>query len=168
MSFPRSLDQLPTFEDYAMSSRTYRYSNEEMLYPFGFGLSYSRFQFSNLQLEHSVIESGESLGLLFTIANTGSTDAAEVVQVYLTDVEASVLVPKYHLVGFQRIALQASESKNIRFTLTPEMMSFFDEDGISRLEPGEFIIEIGGCSPGTRGLELGAPQPLCVRFTIAS
>ena len=167
ISFPKSLDQLPAFEDYSMANRTYRYSREVPLYPFGFGLSYSRFEFSDLQLEKPVIRPGEDLDLQLTITNTGTIEAAEVVQFYLTDVEASAPVPKYHLIGFKRISLQPSERKSMCFTLTPEMMSFIDEDGKPSLEPGEIVIEIGGCSPGKRGLRLGAPQPVRARFTIA-
>lgn len=167
ISFPRSLDQLPTFEDYSMANRTYRYSKEDPLYPFGFGLSYSRFKFSDLQLEKPVIRPGEDLDLQLTITNTGSIEAAEVVQFYLTDVEASAQVPQNHLVGFQRILLKAGECRKISYTLTPEMMSFIDEEGKSRLEPGEFLVKIGGCSPGNRGLELGAPQPAHAMFRMA-
>ena len=87
--------------------------------------------------------------------NTGDRTAPEVAQFYLSDLEASTMVPLHHLVGFERVTLEPGESRTLKFTLTPEMMSFFDDDGKLTLEPGEFRLEVGGCSPGKRGQELG-------------
>jgi beta-glucosidase len=98
------------------------------------------------------------------VRNTGECAAAEVVQFYLSDLEASAPVPLQHLVGFERVFLQPGESRTLPFTLTPEMMSFFDEQGELQLEAGAFRLEVGGCSPGKRGLELGAPTPVTAAF----
>lgn len=166
VTFPRSLDQLPPFDDYSMQGRTYRYMREEPLYPFGFGLSYSCFEYSDLQLEKTELAAGESLNVSLVLHNRGNRDAAEVVQFYLSDLEASTIVPLHHLVGFERVVLQAGESRLINFTLTPEMMSFYNEEGKLTLEPGEFRLEVGGCSPGERGQELGAPKPLAAVFVV--
>ena len=166
VTFPRSLDQLPPFDDYSMKERTYRYMTAEPLYPFGFGLSYSCFEYSDLQLDNTDITPGDSLNLSVTLHNSGDRDSAEVVQFYLSDLRASTLVPLHHLVGFERVMLKAGESRSVKFTLTPEMMSFYDDDGKLTLEPGEFRLEVGGCSPGTHGQDLGAPKPVTTVFQV--
>lgn len=166
VTFPKSLEQLPPFDDYSMSGRTYRYMTQEPLYPFGFGLSYTRFDYSDLQLDKSTLAPGESLRFSLTLTNSGDTDAAEVAQFYLSDLHASTIVPNHHLVGFERVFLKAGESKSLSFTVTPEMMSFYNEDGRLTLEPGQFKLEIGGCSPGRRGQALGAPKPVIATFEV--
>lgn len=166
ITFPKSTDQLPPFEDYNMHERTYRYATWEPLYPFGFGLSYTQFSYSRLLLDRAAIKAGESLTASVTVANMGKIDAEEVVQVYLQDVEASVTVPLQKLVAFQRVALKAGESQNISFTIAPEQMELIDEEGHSVLEPGQFRLVIGGCSPSERGRKLGAPEPQITTFTV--
>lgn len=166
VTFPRSLDQLPAFNDYSMEGRTYRYMTEEPLYPFGFGLSYSRFNYSDLKLDRTELPLGASLDIHLTVRNRGERDAAEVVQFYLSDLHASTIVPLHHLVGFERTVLKAGESRTVKFTLTPEMMSFYNEEGKLTLEPGAFRLEVGGCSPGARGQNLGAPKPVTAAFEV--
>ncbi len=166
VTFPKSLDQLPAFDDYSMKGRTYRYMTEEPLYPFGFGLSYSRFDYSDLQLDKTGLVPGDSLNVSLTLTNCGDRDAAEVAQFYLSDLDASTVVPFHHLVGFERVMLKAGESKTLKFTITPEMMSFYNDEGKLTLEPGEFRLEVGGCSPSKRGQQLGAPEPVTVVFEV--
>jgi beta-glucosidase len=164
--FPKSLDQLPAFDDYSMEGRTYRYMTEEPLYPFGFGLSYSCFEYSDLRLEKTEIVPGDSINVNVTLHNSGAVDSAEVVQFYLSDIRASTLVPLHHLVGFERVKLKAGQSCKLELILTAEMMSFYNDDGKLTLEPGEFRLEVGGCSPGKRGQDLGAPQPVTAVFEV--
>lgn len=166
LTFPKSIDQLPPFEDYSMDGRTYRYMMEEPLYPFGFGLSYSQFEYSELTVEKPEIEAGENLNLSVKVKNSGKHTAAEVVQYYLSDLDASNTVPLHHLIGFERLTLEPDESRTLQFTLTTEMLSFFDREGETKLEIGEFRLEVGGCSPGSRGQELGAPKPVNVMFDV--
>lgn len=166
LTFPKSLDQIPPFDDYSMNRRTYRYMTGEPLYPFGFGLSYSTFEYSDMHLEKEIVTLGDSLHLAFIVRNNGNQRAAEVVQFYLTDLEASTIVPRHRLIGFERIILLAGESKKIEFTITPEIMSFFDDHGELTIEPGDFRLEVGGCSPGKRGQDLGAPKPLSAVFKL--
>ena len=166
ITFPKSLDQLPAFDDYGMTGRTYRYMTTEPLYPFGFGLSYTCFEYSNLKLDKTNLALGDSLTLNLTVRNSGGSDSAEVVQYYLSDLHASTIVPLHHLIGFERVHLKAGESKTLTFTITPDMMSFYNDDGKLTLEPGEFRVEVGSCSPGKRGQELGAPAPVTALFEV--
>ncbi len=166
ITFPKSLEQLPAFDDYSMNGRTYRYMTAEPLYPFGFGLSYSKFDYSELQLDKPTLALGNSLHLSLTLTNSGGSDSAEVAQFYLSDIHASTIVPLHHLIGFERVMLKAGESKTLKFTITPEMMSFYNDVGKLTLEPGEFRLEVGGCSPSQRGQELGAPKPVTAMFEV--
>jgi len=166
LTFPKSLDQLPPFDDYSMEGRTYRYMTEEPLYPFGFGLSFSTFEYADLILDKDEINAGNDLTVNVTVRNTGDRTAPEVAQFYLSDLQASTLVPLHHLVGFERVILEPGESRTLKFTITLEMMSFFNDDGILTLEPGEFRLEVGGCSPGKHGQELGAPAPVTAVFKV--
>jgi beta-glucosidase len=167
ITFPKSLAQLPAFDDYSMNGRTYRYMTAEPLYPFGFGLSYSKFEYAELQLDQPTLALGASLNVSLILTNSGASDSAEVVQYYLSDLHASTLVPLHHLIGFERVMLKAGESKTLKFTITPEKMSFYNDDGKLTLEPGQFRLEVGGCSPSKRGQDLGAPKPVTAMFEIS-
>jgi beta-glucosidase len=168
LSFPKSLEQIPPFEDYNMVGRTYRYATEEPLFPFGFGLSYTSFTYSNLLLDKTAILAGESLSLRFRLSNSGSVDADEVAQIYLSDLQALTVVPLNSLIGFQRVHLKAGESTEINFTVSPEMMKLVNDDGERVLEAGEFRITVGGCSPSERGTALGASLSVSTTFTVTA
>jgi beta-glucosidase len=101
-----------------------------------------------------------------TLSNTGAVEADEVVQLYLSDLVASVPAPRCTLIGFQRVRVAPGENKSLEFTVTPEMMMLVDEEGKPRLEPGQFRLTVGGCSPGARGAALGAPEPVSRVFTV--
>jgi beta-glucosidase len=167
MTFPRSLEQLPPFDNYSMSERTYRYSSAVPLYPFGFGLGYAQFRYSNLHIDKPVIKSGDSLQATVTITNISNYSAEEVVQVYLSALNSSIPVPLHSLIDFQRVALLPMEQKCLSFIITPQMMSVINIAGNEILLEGEYRLEIGSCSPGERGQQLGAPTPKWVTFTIA-
>lgn len=165
ISFPMSIDDLPAFDDYNMAGRTYRYSIKEPLYPFGFGLSYTSFTYSNFRAK-STIRSGQPLSLRLTVANTGSISASEVVQFYIKDVDASVPVPIQQLIGFQRVTLKPGQKRTLRFVVAPEMMMLYNDDGEQKLESGKFLITAGGCSPSERSKNLGAPSPASIEFMV--
>jgi beta-glucosidase len=166
LTFPKSTDELPPYEDYSMVGRTYRYMTVEPLYPFGFGLSYSRFEYGDLKLDSTQLRQGDAVHATVTVKNAGDVASDEVVQLYLTDVEASVRTPLFALKGFHRIRLKPGQQQTVAFAITPEMMSLVDENGDSRLELGQFKVTIGGCSPGKRGTDLGAPQPVQATFIV--
>jgi beta-glucosidase len=151
VTFYESVAQLPPFEDYRMQGRTYRYFKGEPLYPFGFGLSYTRFKYDGLKLSAERIKPGESVQVSVGVQNTGDRAGDEVVQLYVTDVAASVPVPIRSLAGFKRIFLKPGEKQSVTFTLTPEQMTVIDDQGRRVIEPGEFLISVGGQQPGFKG-----------------
>jgi beta-glucosidase len=159
ITFPKSLAQLPPFENYSMAGRTYRYMTGEPLYPFGFGLSYTTFAYRDLKAPTQV-KAGQPLPFSFTLTNAGTLASEEIVQVYISDLQASLSIPLQSLVAFRRVHLQAGESQTVSFELTPESLMLVDEAGELVLEPGKFKISVGGCSPSKRGLALGAPKML--------
>ena len=143
VTFYKSVDQLPPFTDYSMAGRTYRYFKGEPLYPFGFGLSYTKFVYSNLRLDESV-KAGEPVKVTIDVTNAGEREGDDVVQLYLSDVAASAPVPIRTLVGFDRISLRRGEKRTVTFTITPRQMSLIDDSGKRVIEPGEFVIGVGG------------------------
>jgi beta-glucosidase len=146
VTFYKSVDQLPPFTDYSMAGRTYRYFKGDPLYPFGFGLSYTNFDYSNLRFSARSVKTGEPIKVSVDVKNTGARDGDEVVQLYLTDVAASAPVPIRALVGFDRISLKAGSKQTVTFTITPRQMSMIDDRGKRVIEPGEFLLRVGDLS----------------------
>lgn len=146
----KSLDQIPPFTDYEIvGRRTYRYFEGEPLYPFGYGLSYTQFAYSGLQIspEQAQVD-GVFVEVSVTVTNTGQHAGDEVAQIYLRDVEASVQVPKHQLAGFKRIHLLPGEQQTVSLTLQPEQFSLVTDMGERIVEPGQFEISVGGGQPG--------------------
>lgn len=166
LTFPRSLDDLPPFDDYSMQGRTYRYSNKEPLYPFGFGLSYTTFAYSDLRLEQEQIVAGQDLAFSVTLTNSGNVDGEEVVQVYVSALD-SPGAPMSSLVAFRRVELRLGEGKTVEFKIPAERLALVDESGVANVKPGRIRLTVGGCSPGARGVALCAPEPMSVEFTLA-
>jgi len=166
LTFPKSLDQLPAYEDYAMQGRTYRYMAEEPLYPFGFGLSYTSFSYSTPEFTTPRIKKGESLEVSATVTNTGAYEAEEVVQLYISDLESEVQVPLYSLKAFRRVKLSPGASESLRFSISPEMMQIVNDAGESIIEKGDFKVYIGGSTPHPRNQTLGATMPVEAVFTV--
>ncbi len=155
VTFYKSVDDLPPFRDYTMArhgmagGRTYRYFKGEPLYPFGYGLSYTTFAYSDLTLSADTIQAGESLTVSATVTNTGNRAGDEVVQLYVRDVEAAFPVPLRQLQGFTRIHLTPGARQTVTFTLTPRQMTLINAAGQRVIEPGVFEIAVGGGQPGT-------------------
>jgi len=154
ITFPKSESDLPAFLDYRMKERTYKYMKEEPLYPFGFGLSYTKFEYSNLKLSSREIESGEPLEVSVDVKNIGGFVSDEVIQLYLKDIAATVRVPRYQLQGFKRINLKPGEKKTVSFKVTARQMALINYEGKAILEPGKFKVFIGGCQPNSQSQEL--------------
>jgi beta-glucosidase len=150
VTFYKSTDQLPAFTDYNMRGRTYRYFAGEPLYPFGFGLSYTTFAYSRLRLPASV-RAGENVAVTVDVRNTGGREGEEVVQLYVTDVQAGAPVPIRSLQGFRRVLLKPGETKSVSFSLTPRQLSLIDFRNRRVVEPGVFEVSAGGKQPGFTG-----------------
>ena len=149
-----------------MKNRTYRYFTGEALYPFGFGLSYTNFTYSNLELSKNKIAKNESVNAELTVTNSGKVAGDEVVQLYLAHQKGGQDVPRYSLKGFRRIHLAAGASEKIKFTISPDMMKLVNEEGQSILNSGGIKISIAGSLPSKRSLDLGAAKPLETVLTI--
>ncbi len=150
VTYYRSVSQIPAFENYDMKGKTYRYFTGEPLFPFGYGLSYTTFTYSNLILPEKGI-SGDTVRIKVTVTNTGKRAGDEVVQLYLTDEKASTPRPIRQLEGFERISLQPGESKVVSFALLPRQFSMINDKGKRVIEPGWFTISVGGKQPGFKG-----------------
>jgi beta-glucosidase len=168
VTFPRSLGDLPPFEDYALRGRTYRYLEAEPLFPFGYGLSYARFAYSELQLSSTRAACSAELRLDVSVrvTNAGAMRSEEVVQLYVRDLESSVRVPHHELRGFRRIALEVGESTRVTFELDARSLSLLDDVGRRRLEPGRFSVFVGGGQPDQRTIALTEQAPLAREFEL--
>ena len=152
VTFYRAVDQLPPFEDYAMANRTYRYFSGEALYPFGHGLSYTRFAYSGLRASKAVVAAGETLEVSVDVQNAGERDGEEVVQLYVRDVESRLPMPLRQLRGFDRIQLKRGAKQTVVFRLVPSVdFTYYDVDKkADAVEPGEFELQIGASSRDIR------------------
>jgi beta-glucosidase len=159
VTFYKSDSDLPPFEDYSMQNRTYRYFKGEALYPFGFGLSYTKFTYGNLKLSKTKINKNESVDVGLTVMNSGKVAGDEVVQLYLTHKDGNTNEPLYSLKGFKRINLKPGVSQKVNFTITPDMMKIVNGNGQSVINSGDIKISIAGSLPSKRSEELGAAKP---------
>jgi beta-glucosidase len=154
VTFYKSTDDLPPFEDYSMKGRTYRYFDGKPLYPFGYGLSYSTFAYSNAKLSSSTVKAGGSLQVEVDVRNTGSVAGDEVAQLYLIFPKVPG-APIRALRGFERVHIAPGQTRPVRFTLGPRDLSCVNEAGEHLVAPGAYRIFVGGGQPGTgsQGLE---------------
>ena len=146
VTYYKSADQLPDFEDYAMKGRTYRYFDKKPLYPFGFGLSYTKFKYANLQIPADGTAE-KDFTITAEVSNIGDRDGEEVVELYLKDEKASTPRPIVQLEGFERISLKKGETKTVHFTITPRQLSMINNKKQLVVEPGKFTVSIGGKQP---------------------
>ncbi|MGA9135238.1 MAG: glycoside hydrolase family 3 C-terminal domain-containing protein [Candidatus Sulfotelmatobacter sp.] len=148
VTFYKDTNQLPNFESYSMEGRTYRYFKGKPLYPFGYGLSYSTFAYSNLTLPNAAINAGEPLNASVNVTNNGKIAGDEVVQLYLRFPEIPG-APIRALRGFQRVHLEPGASKNVEFQLSPRDLSMVTDAGDIIVAQGKYTVSIGGGQPGT-------------------
>lgn len=151
VTYYKSVAQLPPFQDYDMKGRTYRYFTGEPIFPFGYGLSYTTFKYSDLSLPKT-IQAGDSVDVSVNVTNTGHQDGDEVVELYITDEKASTPRPIRQLEGFNRIFLPKGQSKVVHFRLSLRQLSMINRQDNRVIEPGWFTISVGGKQPGFKGL----------------
>jgi beta-glucosidase len=159
MSFPQNVGQIPIYYNHKNTGRpqaegqtaqkfrsNYLDVSNHPLFPFGYGLSYTQFAYSNLQLDKKTMRPTDKLQVKVHLANTGNYDGEETVQLYIRDVYASVTQPVKKLKAFQKVFLKAGEAKNVTFTLSVEDLKFYNSDLKWIYEPGEFKVMVGGNS----------------------
>ena len=152
VTFYRSVGQLPPFSDYSMNGRTYRFFGGEPLYPFGHGLSYTRFEYANLRLSRRSASTSDPVDVSLDVTNTGTRAGHEVVQLYVRAVAPALPMPLEELRGFDRVLLQPGERRSVSFQLTPsEAMAYYDEARRRfAVAPGEYEIAAGASSRDLR------------------
>ncbi len=153
VSFPRSVGQIPIYYNHKNTGRPFnekdKYTSKYLdvpnppLYPFGFGLSYTTFSYSNLHISASSISSNQELKVTVDVTNTGSRDGDEIAQLYIQDEVGSVTRPVKELKGFQKVFLKAGEKKSIEFTVKPDHLSFYNLEMKKVVEPGTFKVFVG-------------------------
>lgn len=154
-SFPRSVGQIPVYYNHLITGRptqdngfekyrsNYLDEKNSPLYPFGYGLSYTQFSYSDIKLSSHAMDKNGQITASVTVTNTGKYDGKETVQLYLRDIVASISRPVKELKGFEKIHLKAGESKTVTFTITPEMLKFYNYELQYICEPGDFEVMIG-------------------------
>jgi beta-glucosidase len=153
VTFYKSLNDLPKFVDYNITKQTYRYFKGEPLYPFGYGLSYTTFDYDQLAVKDQSSLT-DSVKVSVNIKNTGEMDGEEVVQLYVSNKnKTNVPVPLRELKAFKRIELKKGESQTVEFTLAPQAFSYITDKNERAVVPGNFELAIGGGQPGTKGIK---------------
>jgi beta-glucosidase len=168
VTFYRSVDDLPPFRDYRMAGRTYRYFKGQPLFPFGHGLSYTRFAYAGLSVPASATTI-EPVTVSVEVRNAGDRAGEEVVQVYVSREGSSVPVPVRSLAAFKRVFLAQGERRSVQFTLQPRVFSIIDDDGKRVVQPGSFEITVGGKQPGFKGIaDAGTTQVSSARLALTA
>lgn len=155
LTFYKNINQIPAFEEYNMKGKTYRYFEGDPWFAFGFGLSYSTFRYE-WQTIPEKIQSNETLRLKVNVTNTSERAGDEVVQLYVTLPDSKLRKPIRALQGFQRVFLQAGETKQLEFTLAPGQLAARDANNLAVVEAGAVRIAVGGQQPNPASLENGA------------
>ncbi|HVY83000.1 MAG TPA: glycoside hydrolase family 3 C-terminal domain-containing protein [Steroidobacteraceae bacterium] len=164
VTFYKSVDQLPPFDDYSMSKRTYRYFTGEPLYPFGYGLSFTKFDYANVRTSKASVGPSDAVTVSVDVTNSGAMDGDEVVQLYVTH-RGVAGAPIRALQGFQRIHLRKGEKKTVEFTLRDRALSIVDVEGKRRIVPGEVDVWVGGGQPVRRS-GLASASGVQTRFAL--
>jgi beta-glucosidase len=153
VTFYKSVEQLPPFDDYAMKNRTYRYFAGEPLYPFGYGLTYSRFEYNNLKLSSSSLSAGDPLTVEVDVKNTSQRVGDEVVQLYLNFPKLPG-APLRALRGFTRVRLEPGELRHVQLVVQPRDLCYVNESGARLVTAGDYVISVGGGQPGTAAAQV--------------
>jgi beta-glucosidase len=148
VTFYHSVADLPPFEDYSMATRTYRYFTGTPLYPFGYGLSYSEFEYDHVKLSSKRVKAGDPLTVEANVKNVSKRDGDEVIQLYLTYPKLAG-APNRALCGFTRVHVAAGQTQHVRLSITPRSLSHVTDQGERIISPGSYSVSIGGGQPST-------------------
>ncbi len=157
VTFPVSEEVLPAYEDYSMQGRTYKYMADGIMYPFGYGLTYTAFEYSGLKVTGTPA-AGKELTAEVTVRNSGACQGCEAVQFYVSAPGAGVTTPISSLVAFERVALQPGETRTLRVAIPAGRLHSVGDDGEARLLKGAYKLTASGAAPGKRTAQLGVPQ----------
>ncbi|HVM96646.1 MAG TPA: glycoside hydrolase family 3 C-terminal domain-containing protein [Candidatus Acidoferrales bacterium] len=146
LTFYASTDQLPDFKDYSMANRTYRYFKGKPLYGFGYGLSYSKFEYSNPKISSATVKAGDPVTVEVDVKNASQRDGDEVVELYLTQPKADE-TPIHTLAGFTRVHIEAGKSAHVGITIDPRTIGQVNAKGDRVIVPGAYSVSIGGAQP---------------------
>lgn len=166
VTFYKSTDDLPDFRDYSMAGRTYRYFKGKALYPFGYGLSYTSFEYSDIKLSKTFLPAGESITVSAVVKNTGEMESSVITELYIKYIAASVNTPQCQLISIDSKSLRPGEQKIISFKVTPKKMSLINENGERIIESGRFKLFLGSSGPDDRSFELTKQRPLSCEFEV--
>lgn len=165
VTFYRTTEELPDFTDYSMKGRTYRYMTQKALYPFGYGLSYTDFELSNITLSQDTVDKDSEITVKAILKNTGKMAGAETVQVYVkADREGT---PNAQLKALKKVELAAGEEKEVTLTLSAKSFGLHNENGDMVLGAGDYLVYVGTQQPDERSRELTGKQPECLKVTAA-
>jgi len=153
VTFYKTTEELPDIRDYSMANRTYRYMKNEALYPFGYGLSYTKFEYSDLSVSNSKVNIGDKVSCSVKVKNVGQYKSDEVVQLYVKCGDG-INNPRWQLSGFKRIELEPGEEKEVAFDILPKQMAVIDDEGRCILNAGNIDIFVGGSQPDDRSQKL--------------
>ena len=167
ITFYKDLEGLPEFTDYSMKNRTYRYMEQEPLYPFGYGLSYGDVRVVGAKRSGQVTKESD-IRIQVSLRNQGEVDTDEVVQVYIKDLDSKLAVPNYSLCGFRRVFLRAGEEKSFELVIPNRAMSVVDEEGERHIDSKKFKLFVGTSQPDERSRRLTGREPVEVLVTLDS
>jgi beta-glucosidase len=152
VTYYKSVQQIPAINDYSMKGHTYRYFDGEVLYPFGYGLSYTHFSYSNLRVSPGTGSTSGKVDMQADVTNTGSRAGDEAVQLYISKDKRDDISPIRQLKGFRKLSLKPGETRTVTFTLDPRSFALVDSRGDLRVDAGSYTIFIGGIQPEAKSI----------------
>lgn len=165
VTFYKGLEDLPEFTDYSMKNRTYRYMEQEALYPFGYGLTYGDAEVKEAKVLGEVTKESD-IRVEVSLKNVGETDTDEVVQIYIKDLDSKLAVPNHNLCAFKRISLKAGEEKTVEMTVPNRAMSVVDEEGERHIDSKNFKLFAGFSQPDERSRRLTGKETVEIPVTL--
>ncbi|WP_204263123.1 glycoside hydrolase family 3 C-terminal domain-containing protein [Spongiivirga citrea] len=154
VTFYKDINDIPAFSDYDMKGKTYRYFKGDPLYEFGYGLSYTSFKYSNLQVQE-VIEAGNDVRVTVDVENVGGLDGEEVIQIYVQNPNADAYNPHKTLSGFDRVSFKSGEKKTLSFNIDKDQLSIVNNKGEKVVQPGTYQLSVGGSQPSENRIKNG-------------